>query len=975
MKIVQQKTSRKIYKSGKKSTSKSQKNNIKKYFKNLSFDNESDCSKKILYYHYPQNPNYYGIFPFVTDYYEANNMIFKNLLSENNGLCLEEWFEQSHILSGECSNESSEKTKEGTHKIVHKHHHSHPHKHSHSSHKKSKAKNMKCSHAMHDENDKDHKHEHHKYRHGHHHHHKVDLSDSIKKEINYKLQSSVYELISTKTVINTFNYLFQKFGSGIFVQIKDGKLKSFIPFINTNFVNDWSNLIQLPSRYKDLESYYEDKQHELGGKIKYLKSKDLWNASNCLLQTEKIISINDSHWVELYHMIKMACENHEIDDVEFFMNMKIFPVLKNDFTEPYNYIHGEGEILKNQNYNTYHPILSINTNDNFGDLPYPSAEDWRLITQEYFRNSCENKYIYPTCKNHKKFNLEESNDDSHICENKNLEWEDKENKCYFLGDTSGCGLDTTDNIRLKLVSMGEKYPEHFDVNITKLSKRDRIKIVTKKNEKGDLEDVPTIDFHRPSQMDINIKQVGIQKGNHGRYKYLISVPSYGTDPEFPYYLSLGSLVLKVNTEYSTWYDHLLKPFQHYIPIKNDLSNLVSTIKWANNHQDACQKIAKNGFIAFKKFFNHNTVSEYWNYLLNSIAHRRLDLSSLQRKYQQYESIVKILTPQNILPPDLDKINYKEVKLGVIIPYYKFDKKHKIVLKEIVQTLVEYFRKINKLKFKIIICEQAKDQKKYNKGQLVNIGLLIAKANDCTHVVVNNLNYIITQDMLPYYLAFKDANKGPVHITFNWNSYYAKRVLTGVCLWNLDMLFKIGGYNNQIWGRGCSDKILYHRYMRYLNNHGKTGLLQVPILQNKLEKYDLNEWNQNNDEDYQQLKVLSDWYSYSLKKKDFTILNKYLNEIITTIKRKGTKCHDHSESEHDEHDHSHNDIDIEEKIDDKKEEKILNESGFIKSDEEILLKYKSYLKLLDKHQHQKEVEHYTFKLISHIEKNLIDTHLH
>jgi hypothetical protein len=198
----------------------------------------------------------------------------------------------------------------------------------------------------------------------------TDLFKNIKQEITFKLKSSVYELISQQTVINTFNYVFQKFGNGIYVQIKNNKIKYFTPFINMNFVNNWADLIKLPKKYSNLEEYYQDKKKILNVKVNLEKNKDLWSASNCLLQTIKTPTINDSNWTEIYQMINETCENHKIADVEFFMNLKTVPLLRNDFTEPFNHIFGENKFLTSQYYTSYHPILSISTSDKFGDLSY-----------------------------------------------------------------------------------------------------------------------------------------------------------------------------------------------------------------------------------------------------------------------------------------------------------------------------------------------------------------------------------------------------------------------------------------------------------------------------------------------------------------------------------------------------------------------------------------------------------------------------
>lgn len=64
---------------------------------------------------------------------------------------------------------------------------------------------------------------------------------------------------------------------------------------------------------------------------------------------------------------------------------------------------------------------------------------------------------------------------------------------------------------------------------------------------------------------------------------------------FPYLLAGNSVVFK---QKSKFYEHFyadLKPYVHYIPIKNDLSNLVDQINWALGNDEK----VTNSNVAFK----------------------------------------------------------------------------------------------------------------------------------------------------------------------------------------------------------------------------------------------------------------------------------------------------------------------------------------------------------------------------------------
>lgn len=829
----------------------------KSYYKNLNYKYPSDCLRKTVIYKHPSNPKLKAIFPFITNYDEVTKMIYNNILPDDTGLTVKQWINHHNI-----SNSYNEKNKNN--------------------------KN--------NSNDN--------------HNHRINLNENIQKEIDFKLNSAVYELISSRTVTNTFNYLFQKISNGIYVQIRDGRISYFIPFVNTNFVNNWGNLIKLPSKYKTLKDYYLDKEKEFNSRsIKYLPNKDLWRASNCLIQTGKLGSINDSYWAEMYNMIESTCSEYKINDVEFYLNLKSFPLLTNNFTEPFDKIYGKNVPLTSYYYPSYHPILSISTNDNFGDLVYPTPEDWKLVTGEFFRNDCSNSFKSEIHQH--KPNLD---DTILISENSSndLEWNQKIPIAYFRDDSSGCGTTSKNNTRIKLVTLGNKYPNLLNVAITLLNKRD----------KYDYE----LNFHHPS--DYKFKMSTDNDLEYGKYKYLISVPGYVMDQKFPYYLSLGALVLKVDSDYKAWYSHLLKPYKHFIPVKSDLSDLISIIKWANTHPELIQKIAKNGKLAFKKFFNRKTILEYWNYLLNSIANRRLNSESLDIEFNKYKTNIKILPHILIPPPDLTVINLSNYKLGIIIPYYSQNKQYEEIRKKLVQHLLEYFRNIKGLKFKIIVIEQIKANTKFNKGQLINLGLLIAKKHECTHIVINNLSFFATPSLMPYYLDFEKANEAPVQIGFDWKAKYKGYYLGTCILWNIKMLENVGGYSNSIWGWGCSDAILYHRYIKYINKNKVKGTILIPISDTQYTKLSEISAIQQHliDGQYKQLKILTDWFINDYK--DLKELDKHLSKAIQLKLRKG-KTHE----------------------------------NITYNEDNSKFRYDKYLKLIDKHTNQKEIEYYVFKLMN------------
>ncbi len=78
-----------------------------------------------------------------------------------------------------------------------------------------------------------------------------------------------------------------------------------------------------------------------------------------------------------------------------------------------------------------------------------------------------------------------------------------------------------------------------------------------------------------------------------RYKYLLSVEGNDVATGLKWMLYSNSVVFMSRPTVASWaMEDLLIPFVHYIPLSNDYSNLLEMVKWANEHDEACQEISQ-----------------------------------------------------------------------------------------------------------------------------------------------------------------------------------------------------------------------------------------------------------------------------------------------------------------------------------------------------------------------------------------------
>lgn len=77
----------------------------------------------------------------------------------------------------------------------------------------------------------------------------------------------------------------------------------------------------------------------------------------------------------------------------------------------------------------------------------------------------------------------------------------------------------------------------------------------------------------------------------------------------------GSTVLKENSSYIQWYFIDLVPWVHYVPVKEKLSDLISTLTYLQENPLLSEKIANNGLAFIREHVSKNKMKEFIRELL------------------------------------------------------------------------------------------------------------------------------------------------------------------------------------------------------------------------------------------------------------------------------------------------------------------------------------------------------------------------
>ena len=529
----------------------------------------------------------------------------------------------------------------------------------------------------------------------------VDLSKNIFKNHEIKIWNKFktdYESIK-----NTMEYMFNKMKKGILIGIKNNKLVIFLPFSKWNYENDFYEELYFDENDKKLLNEYKKTKNnkllnKLNNNVRYYlnkyklsnKNKNIdrrkWIANDCFFKYENYEgdqseALFEDFFVEL-------CKNRKIPDCIFFLNVRDHPVLNKNLKDSYTSIVDK-DLDKKYIHSHYAPILSVGVSLECSDIPLITQDDWKRVCNKIYPDDCKNGYLNKLV---------------------DVEWKNKKNIAVFRGSATGCHIDDR-NVRIKASILSKQNPEYLDAGITKINRK-------LKKELNSPLSVISNKFETSNFMSLEEKI---------KFKYILNLDGHVSAFRLGHEFSLKSVLLLPKSKYYLWFSFLLKPYEHYIPIEENLDDLVDKIKWCITNDDKCYDIAMNGFNFYKKYLEKDGIYDYMQNILSKITPTSLNL-------KKYDKTIALITVYK---------NNKDNTRLIQKRYFLY------MMNKLLKQICNY---------DIIVVEQDENYP-FNIGKLKNIGFDYLNKNSSKkydNYIFSDIDTIPNTDLIDYFFKITDS---------------------------------------------------------------------------------------------------------------------------------------------------------------------------------------------------------------------------
>lgn len=148
-------------------------------------------------------------------------------------------------------------------------------------------------------------------------------------------------------------------------------------------------------------------------------------------------------------------------------------------------------------------------------------------------------------------------------------------------------------------------------------------------------------------------------------------------------------------------------------------------------------------------------------------------------------------------------NSNKEKIAIIVPFRDIRKEQERSkqMQQFIPLITQFLLKSN-MPFKIYIIEQSDDNRKFNRGKLLNIGYVLAVMHQYSVFIFHDVDLIPSDDLLPYYCVVPQSK--PIHIAKIWNRYNKNdKYFGGIVNFSSNLYEQVNGYPNNFWGKFIS----------------------------------------------------------------------------------------------------------------------------------------------------------------------------
>lgn len=170
---------------------------------------------------------------------------------------------------------------------------------------------------------------------------------------------------------------------------------------------------------------------------------------------------------------------------------------------------------------------------------------------------------------------------------KDILWQQKINKIFWRGGATGSrdiykyNITNFDKLaRIKLVMFSKLYPDLIDAEITAYYEFS--------------EDQGGKNLKKILNTLFNNKEKRVNEIDHLKYKYLIAIDG-NTCPwlRVPWIMLSNSVLVKQETSTIEWFYPAMKVYEHYVPVREDLTDIFKQIEWMKQNDAKLEDISTN----------------------------------------------------------------------------------------------------------------------------------------------------------------------------------------------------------------------------------------------------------------------------------------------------------------------------------------------------------------------------------------------